>query len=82
METTISEGSKRDSTRDEGRSTLPNNSGDGLAGGGGSFSVGPVRTGKPVCYPCKVCDNHAKRYTVGQANKGGYLIYGVSKVDY
>ena len=82
MKTTISEGSKRDSTGDEGRSMLPNNSSDGLAGGSRSFSGGPVGTGKPMCYSCEACDNHAKGYPVGHANKGGYLIYGISKVDY
>ena len=64
-EVTISEGSEGDSAEDVGRSILSNNGSDGLAGGGGSFSGGPVGTGKPVCYSGKACNNNAKGYTVG-----------------
>ena len=82
METAISEGSKRDSTMDEGRSMLPNNSGDGLAGGGEAFLMGLLEQ-------ANLCAIHAKHVTImpkdiqlARQIMGGYLIYGVSKVDY
>ena len=60
---------------------IPEHHGEGSAGGRRGLPHWAAGTSKFVYSSHETCDCDAQRYTVGQKNKGGYLIYGVSEVN-
>ena len=55
--------------------------GEGSAGSRRGLPHWAAGTSKFVHNTCEMYNCDVKRYTVGQTNKGGYLIYGVSEVN-
>ena len=77
----IPEIGKRDSARNEAQSMIPEHHSEGSAGSRRGLPHWAAGPSKFVCNTCKMHSCDANRYTVGHTNKGGYIIYGVSKVN-
>ena len=80
---TISEIGEGDCTGDLDRPEIPKYCGEGTSRSWGGLLSGIIGAGKSLCNTCKACNGYAKRHTISQVNKGGYLVYGINKdIDY